>query len=190
MLFKIKFIWQQKPTKTKVKKKTLTKKSTPPSKKANAADKSESNKTIAKKLKATPNKIKAKSAVKTKPTNKSDSSSNDSDSDRESATIDRKPTLKKLKKSMARKAAAVKSIDVKEIVVRKRMASLNASAMMAATYEVERQLDKCEEKMYKVSADTDEHIAPPKKAKDIKNEVLEPKDVRCSFSKLMVWLLI
>lgn len=164
-----------------MKKKISPKKSISPAKKANTS-KDESNKPMAKKLKkAAPKKIKAKSAVKTKRNNASDSnsSSDDSDSERESVTIDRKPAIKKLKKSIARKAAAFKSTDVKEVVVRKRMASLNASAMMAATYEVERQLDKCEEKMYKVSAaDSDEHITPPKKAKDIKNEVIETQDVR------------
>lgn len=152
-------------------------------KKANAVGKDESNKLMNKKPKAALNKVKAKSAVKSKPI-ESDNSSDDSDSDRESLTTDRKPVLKKLKKSIVRKAAAavVKSTDVKDVVVRKRMASLNASAMMAATYEVERQLDKCEEKMYKVSAaDADDHhITPPKKAKDIKNEVFETKDVRIS----------
>lgn len=136
-----------------------------------------------KKLKATPNKAKTKNIAKAKPKPKvdTDNSSNDSDSDRESRTIDRKPVLKKLKKSIARKAAVTKSADVKEVVVRKRMASLNASAMMAATYEVERQLDKCEEKMYKVSADAEEHITPPKKVKEIKNEVFESKDVCIQF---------
>lgn len=153
-------------------------------KKANAVGKDESNKLINKKPKAALNKVKAKSAVKSKPI-ESDNSSDDSDSDRESLTTDRKPVLKKLKKSIVRKAVVVKSTDVKDVVVRKRMASLNASAMMAATYEVERQLDKCEEKMYKVSAadaDADDHhITPPKKAKDIKNEVFETKDVRIFF---------
>lgn len=136
-------------------------------------------------MKASPSKAKTKNVAKAKANiDDSDNSSNDSDSDRESYTTDRKPVLKKLKKSIARKAVVAasttvsKSSDVKEVVVRKRMASLNASAMMAATYEVERQLDKCEEKMYKVSADAEEHITPPKKAKEIKNEVFEAKDVR------------
>lgn len=164
-----------------MKKKILPKKSVQKSKKANIAGKDESNKTITKKSKVVASKVKNKIAAKAKANvtnDDSSSSSNDSDSDRESMTTDRKPVLKKLKKSIVRKAAALKATDIKEVVVRKRMASLNASAMMAATYEVERQLDKCEEKMYKVSADTDEHIAPPKKAKDIKNEVFETKDVR------------
>lgn len=167
-----------------MKKKTLPKKTQASPKKANTAGKDESTKqAAAKKVKPAPNKVKAKKSAKPKPKPKpcdSDNSSNDSDSDRESS-VDRKPVLKKLKKSIARKAAKVaisKTTDVKDVVVRKRMASLNASAMMAATYEVERQLDKCEEKMYKISADTEEHISPPKKPKDIKNEVFEPKDVR------------
>ncbi|XP_055302088.1 uncharacterized protein LOC129568368 isoform X2 [Sitodiplosis mosellana] len=175
-----------KPQKAKVKKKPLPKKSVASTKKQpNTVGKDESSKVAHKKLKATPNKAKKKNVTKAKPnSDDSDNSSNDSDSDRESHTTDRKPVLKKFKKSIARKAATAstttvsKSSDVKEVVVRKRMASLNASAMMAATYEVERQLDKCEEKMYKVSADADERITPPKKAKEIKNEVFELKDTK------------
>lgn len=168
--------------KAKVKKKTLPKKSTSLAKKANAVGKDETNKVANKKPKATSTKVKTKTISKVKKAESNDGS--DSDSDAPSLTIDRKPVLKKLKKSIARKAAVSKVTDVKEGVVRKRMASLNASAMMAATYEVERQLDKCEEKMYKVSAaadSDDQHITPPKKVKDIKNEVLEPKDV-CIYS--------
>lgn len=140
---------------------------------------------VNKKLKATPNKTKTKNITKAKPKDNTDNSSSDSDdSDLESPTTDRKAVQKKLKKPIARKAT--KSIDVKEVVVRKRMASLNASAMMAATYEVERQLDKCEEKMYKVSADADEHITPPKKVKEIKNEVFETKDV-CTSKDFLIF---
>lgn len=131
-----------------------------------------------KKLKPVSIKVKTKKATKSKANDKnSSSSSDDSDSERETKQIDRKPALKKLQKSIGRKVAVVKSADVKEVVVRKRMASLNASAMMAATYEVERQLDKCEEKMYKIHPDADEQISAPKKAKEIKNEVFEPKEV-------------
>lgn len=148
-----------------MKKKPLPKKSVASTKKTNTVGKLESNKVTPKKLKATPKKVKAKSAAKGKPNNHSDSS--DSNTDHDSETIDRKPMLEKLKKN-----------DLKEVVGRKRMASLNASAMMAATYEVERHLDKCEEKLYKKSADSDDNITLPKKAKDIKNEVLEPTDVR------------
>lgn len=155
------------------------------SKKANTG-KDESSEVTHKKSKAVPCKAKAKKPTKPKPSadnrrssssSSSSSSSDDSDSDRET-TRDRKPALKKLKKSIGQKAIAVKSNDVKEVIVRKRMASLNASAMMAASYEVERQFDKCEEKMYKMSSDAEEHISsPPKKAKEIKNEVLEAKEV-------------
>lgn len=71
-----------------------------------------------------------------------------------------------------------KANDCKELVVRKRMASLNASAMLAAAYEVERHLDRVE------SMATSENDAPKpalskkiKDIKDIKDEVLESKDV-------------
>lgn len=166
--------------KNKVKKKTLPKKSLSLSKKSNSA-KDESSETAHKKLKQVPCKVKAKKTIKSKPST-SDNSSDDSDSDRKTV-CDRKPTLKKLKKSLdQKKAIDSKSNDGKEVVVvRKRMASLNASAMMAATYEAERQFDKCQDKMYKISSDVDEHISPPtKKPKEIKNEVLESKDV-CIF---------
>lgn len=160
-----------------MKKKILTKKLVATTKKANTVGKDESSKMEDKKLKSTTNKIKAKSStakVKRNDDN-SDNSSNDSDTERNSKSI----MLKKLKKTIARKAVVVKTTDIDEMVVPKRMASLNASAMMAASYEVERHLDKCEEKMYKVNTDTEEHITPPPKiAKDIKNEVFEPNDVR------------
>lgn len=158
-----------------MKKKPLPKKSVASTKKTNTTGKLELNKVTPKKLKASPKKVKAKSTAKGKPNNHSDSS--DSNTDHDSETIDRKPVLEKLKKT-----------DVKEVVVRKRMASLNASAMMAATYEVERHLDKCEEKLYKKSADSDDNITLPKKPKDIKNEVLEPTDVRKRNEKYYVKL--
>lgn len=60
------------------------------------------------------------------------------------------------------------------------MASLNASAMLAAAYEVERHIDRCEAKYNSATNDSD---APsPKRVKDIKNEDREEKDV----SKLAV----
>ncbi|XP_031626867.1 uncharacterized protein LOC116343110 isoform X2 [Contarinia nasturtii] len=176
-----------KPMKTKIRKKILSKKPIASTKKA--AGKDESNKVANKKLKTTPSKVKAKSSpFKTKSSVGDTDTSSDSDTDdHDSKTIDRKPKLKKLKKAIA-KAAVAKSTDIKEVVVRKRMASLNASAMMAASYEVERQFDKCEEKMYKVSAaDAEEHITPPpKKAKDIKNEVFEPKDTKPVASNVVI----
>lgn len=185
------YLLQSSPSKTKVKKKTLPKKSVVATKKAITIGKDESNKLTHKKLKASPNKVKAKSTVtkvtKVKRNDNNDNSSN-SDTDHDAKTIDRKPVVKKIKKATTiRKPVAVtKTTDVKENVVRKRMASLNASAMMAATYEVERQLDKCEEKMFKMSTDTtvDHPVIPPKKPKEIKNEVLEPKDVRNFFFPL------
>lgn len=104
-------------------------------------------------------------------------SESDSDNKDREPSPERKPVAKKFKKQMIEKIA--KTTDVKEVVVRKRMASLNASAMMAASYEVERQLDRCEAKMYKCSPETEEHVVTiPKKPKDIKDEVLETKDVR------------
>lgn len=68
--------------------------------------------------------------------------------------------------------------DFKDLVVRKRMASLNASAMLAATYEVERHLDRCDSMYYGSSAESDT-LVTPKKIKDIKREIEEPKEVNC-----------
>lgn len=125
-------------------------------------------------------------ASKLKKLNKKTVSSNESDSENDesvpkSSTVsvtERKPVAKKFKKQMIEKIANTNTTDAKEVVVRKRMASLNASAMMAATYEVERQLDKSEAKLYKYSPRPEEPTAKlPKKAKDIKDEVVEPKDV-------------
>lgn len=125
-------------------------------------------------------------ASKLKKLNKKAVSSNESDSESDElvsksstvSVVERKPVARKFKKQMIEKIASAKTTDVKDVVVRKRMASLNASAMMAATYEVERQLDKCEAKMYKCSPGPEEPTATlPKKAKDIKDEVLELKDV-------------
>lgn len=65
-----------------------------------------------------------------------------------------------------------KSTDVKELVVRKRMASLNASAMLAAAYEVERHLDRVES-----MASSENETPKPTLPKKIKDEVLESKDV-------------
>lgn len=68
------------------------------------------------------------------------------------------------------------------MVVRKRMASLNASAMLAATYEVERHLDRCDSMYYGSSAESDT-LVTPKKIKEIiiKREVEEPKEVGVTF---------
>lgn len=163
--------------KPKVKKKTLLKRPVPSSKKLTSKDESSSSKSVAKKAKVPTIKSKVtKNAGKV-----SSDESHDSDDDNDShknMEIDQKLS-KKFKKPKARKA--VVPTDVKEVVVRKRMASLNASAMMAATYEVERQLDKSEA-LYKHDknscSESDENIVvEPKKPKDIKDEVLESKDV-------------
>lgn len=66
-----------------------------------------------------------------------------------------------------------------DLVVRKRMASLNASAMLAASYEVERHFDQCDS-MYNSSSAAESESEPPsspKKLKNIKNETDETKEV-------------
>lgn len=108
-----------------------------------------------------------------------DSDANDDDADDDDdddhnvrASMPSKNASKKMKKPKA----PPKSNDFKELVVRKRMASLNASAMLAAAYEVERHLDRVESM---AASDNDAPPKPtlPKKIKEIKDEVLESKDV-------------
>lgn len=114
-------------------------------------------------------------AKRTKSTSQSDSDE-DSDNDQD------QNASKKFKKPSARQVPA-KATEFKELVVRKRMASLNASAMLAATYEVERHLEQCES-IYNNDSSGVESDVPTvtKKAKDIKGEILETKDVNRLFS--------
>lgn len=163
--------------KPKVKKKILPKKFQTPAKKP-TVEKNDLAKSPVKKSKPLASKVK-KLSKKTVSSNESDSDNDESVAKSSTApAVERKPVAKKFKKQMIEKIANTEPNDVKDVVVRKRMASLNASAMMAATYEVERQLDKCEAKMYKCSPEPVEHTATlPKKAKEIKDEVLEPKEV-------------
>lgn len=171
--------------KQKLKKKPLPKKLQSPPKKPLPTSKEDSMKSPVKKSKPMPSKMKKAKVIKKSPSSNESSSDNDK-SDHEStmppSPVESKPVAKKFKKQMIEKIANTKTTEVKEVVVRKRMASLNASAMMAATYEVERHLDKCEAKMYKQSAETTEMITVPKKSKEIKDEVVESKDVSDSHS--------
>lgn len=69
-----------------------------------------------------------------------------------STSIKKEPNRTDLKASKAqkRKVAKMSEVKPKEEMVSKRMASLNASAMMAVSYEVESEMDKCEERMYRI----------------------------------------
>lgn len=114
--------------------------------------------------------------TKTKVSSKRSISSCNSDS----SDSEPEPTLsssKKQSKNKRKLSPHDRKSDFKDLVVRKRMASLNASAMLAATYEVERHLDRCDSMYYGSSAESDTHTVTPKKIKDIKREVEEPKDV-------------
>lgn len=191
MKLKIELHFQQKPIKPKIKKKILPKKIQTATKKP-SVEKSDIVKSSVKKSKPLASKLK-KSIKKMVSSNESDSENDESATKSSTVSVvERKPAAKKFKKQMIEKIAKAKPTDVKDVVVRKRMASLNASAMMAATYEVERQLDKCEAKMYKYSPGFEEPTATlPKKAKDIKDEVLEPKDVsiRQTLSFKLVYIM-
>lgn len=173
--------------KPKTKKKTITKRPQPIPKKAPSAvggKNDTSNKTssaAAKKSKSAVTKVKS-------PISSPTESENDDGDGMTTTPTKPRPRIKKTDISRPMSVATVNPVnlskksktpakpnDGKELVVRKRMASLNASAMLAAAYEVERHLDRVE------SMATSETDAPksalPKKIKDIKDEVLESKDV-------------
>lgn len=116
---------------------------------------------------------KTKSTKKTILIKSSSSSTSSSDySDKNDSGTEAKPKPK-IKRKTTEKA------EFKEIVVQKRMASLNASAMLAATYEVERHFDRCDS-MYNdhLSDSPVEMPQSPVKIEKIKAEIEEPKEVR------------
>lgn len=124
----------QKPIKPKVKKKVsqmLTKK--PKETKA---------KTLAKSAK-TPLKVRKKKKA----------DQNDGDNSRTGTAKSAKTKSLTEAKHNKRKIVKAKSVNPKDETVTKRIASLNASAVMSATYEVERQLDRCEQRMYRAEAE-------------------------------------
>ncbi|KAJ6634600.1 hypothetical protein Bhyg_13175 [Pseudolycoriella hygida] len=124
--------------------------------------------------------VKSKSkTVKAKASTKRLLSSCNSDSSEDESEPTPSSSKKHSKKKRKKSPHDGKS-DFKELVVRKRMASLNASAMLAATYEVERHLDRCDSMYYGSSAESDT-IVTPKKIKDIKREIEEPKEVAFGF---------
>lgn len=89
------------------------------------------------------------------------------------------PKAKAIKPAKSATSTSTSKTEIKDVVVRKRMASLNASAMLAAAYEVERHIDRAEAKYNAASSatDSDASAPTPKRLKDIKNEVRDEKDV-------------
>lgn len=177
----------QKMEKPKSKKKPITKRSQPVPKKSSTAvsgkDASYKASSAAKKSKS--NALKAKSPI----SSPAESEDDDDDSGEETAktTTKSKPRSGKTDSNQSTAMSTVsskkqktpaKSNDCKDVVVRKRMASLNASAMLAAAYEVERHLDRVES-MASSENDAPKSVQPKKikDIKDIKDEVLESKDV-------------
>lgn len=149
----------------------------------------------------TTKKSKSLAAEKFKSSHSDNSDEDSSDAEPPDRGDSGKMSMKKMKKStMARKTSTVTSAnaspstssDFKEILVRsQRMASLNASAMMAATYEVERHLDHVDSmydsiaKSSSSAAESETQTLTPKKMKDIKDikdEVLDAKEVRLSIN--------
>ena len=129
------------------------------------------------KPKVTPQKVEKpkviKAAAKPKTIKRTVSSSNsDSSEKNDESSCNSKTNKKRKRRSVDSKT------EFKDLVVRKRMASLNASAMLAASYEVERHLDRCDS-LYNGSSAESRSATPtsPKKIKDIKNEVDDTKEV-------------
>lgn len=139
-----------------------------------------------------PKKSKDKKSPASSSSHESDESS-DGDKHDETIASSSKHISKKIKKPIARRATPTSTAptEVKEFVVRKRMASLNASAMLAATYEVERHLDRVDS-LYdsRNSGDREHDTAPtvPKKLKDIKDEVLDSKEVNIRFLRDQIYV--
>lgn len=122
--------------------------------------------------------VKIKAPIKPKLIKKnvsSSKSSSNSDDDDDDDQDNGSPTSSKIKFVKKQKNRTVESkTEFKDLVVRKRMASLNASAMLAASYEVERHLDRCDS-MYNSSSPESQSEAPssPKKIKEIKHEIVD-----------------
>ncbi|CAH1159388.1 unnamed protein product [Phyllotreta striolata] len=67
-------------------------------------------------------------------------------------------------------------MDLKDMVVSKRMASLNASAILAASYSAEKRPDKCDSDSSSSAGNSSEEEYFARLAKDIKEEIDEKKD--------------
>lgn len=120
--------------------------------------------------------MKIKTPIKPKLIKKNISSSKSSSNTEDD---DESPSSSKFVKKQKQRTVESKT-EFKDLVVRKRMASLNATAMLAASYEVERHLDRCDS-MYNSSSPESQSEAPssPKKLKDIKHEIIdEVKEVK------------
>lgn len=183
--------------KTKSKKKPITKRPQPVPKKSSTAvgvkgDASYKASSAAKKSKSNASKVKSPIS------SPAESDDGDDDSDEETTKTATKSKQRSGKTDSIQSTAAssnsskklktpAKAIDCKEVVVRKRMASLNASAMLAAAYEVERHFDRVESMA--TSENDVPKTVPPKKIKDIKDikdEVLESKDVNKNIHALSI----
>lgn len=108
----------------------------------------------------------------TQPTNSRSSHNRSAPNKRQYKTTQKKKTKAMLKKSND------DNFDLRDVGVTKRMASLNASAMLAATYEVERHLDRCDSTFNCSSAESQSDTpSSPKRIKDIKHEVVDEVNI-------------
>lgn len=89
------------------------------------------------------------------------------------ACEDSKDGIKKIKKRRRKRNEL--TMDLKDMVVRKRMASLNASAIMTATYSSEKSEKKLENN--KVEKKKDEELTIKKERKNKKKQPSTPRDV-------------
>lgn len=162
-----------------IKKKPLPKRAV-----ASEKAKNVTNKSKAKKAKI-PVKSAAKRTSKVAAASAAAAASSDDDSDASSSSAVQKRGKGAKKKPLPFLAA--------DLVVRKRMASLNASAMLAASYEVERHFDQCDSMYNSSSAAAESDSDPstsPKKIKTIKNEVDESKEVNFGFCFFLFCLIL
>lgn len=132
-------------------------------------------------------KLPPKPIKKQKPSSASENNASDASDDSDKKQKSAEPTIASIKKrkrnnsdTKNKKKSKDKDNDIKDVVLKKRMASLNASAILTATYEVERHLDRdlsqsseddinSEEEEGGVES-IDEIPSSPVKIKDVKNE--------------------
>lgn len=155
----------QKPIKPKVKKKV--------SQMATKKPKETKAKTLAKSAK-TPLKVRKKKKA----------DQNDGDNSRSDNAKSAKTKSLTEAKQNKRKIVKEKSVNPKDETVTKRMASLNASAVMSATYENEQHLDRCEQRMYRAEAEPARIDAAIEAKIEKTKDDPEAKDVRFFFATI------
>lgn len=177
---------QRKPDTKKIKKKPLPKRA-PAKPKVPPPPKAEKVKT-SEKPKSKPSASKSVTIKRNNSSSKSSSNTDEDDDDNDDVASQKSSNSKCTKKRKHRTPES--KTEFTELVVKKRMASLNATAMLAASYEVERHLDRCDSMYNSSSAESHSETPPsPKKIKDIKHEIIdEPKEVITKLTILILFI--